>query len=269
MKFRINMLIYNNYKNILFQETRRYAGHSKWQNIKHTKETQDAARAALFRSLTNKMKIAITETGIIDPDKNLRLAQLIEQAKKASMPVTTIKTFLEKMKNKTEKSQIEILPIRGPGGCTLILYIASSNITYTKLGISAIVKKVSAQVADPSTLQMFDCACYVVASKECNLDQAMEDAININAQDVQEIKDNDETCFEFKCEFLSSSKSISQLRTLGYSILSTEDICIPQYLTELNEEDLKLVKKLKDKLMNTGDIEKIEDNIAEYDKTSE
>lgn len=54
----------------------------------------------------------------------------------------------------------------------------------------------SCQYSDSSALRMFDCACYVLASKDCDLDQAMEDAININAQDVQELNDNDQKCFE-------------------------------------------------------------------------
>lgn len=40
-------------------ETRRYAGHSKWKNIKATKEAQDAEKSTIFRSLAFKMKAVI------------------------------------------------------------------------------------------------------------------------------------------------------------------------------------------------------------------
>lgn len=59
MKFRMNILIYNKCRSTLFQQSKKYAGHSKWQNIKHIKQEQDAARSALFRSLTNKMRVAV------------------------------------------------------------------------------------------------------------------------------------------------------------------------------------------------------------------
>ena len=55
MNFR-NLLFYTKYKNILFQETKHYAGHSKWKNIKATKEANDAAKSILFQSISYRMK---------------------------------------------------------------------------------------------------------------------------------------------------------------------------------------------------------------------
>lgn len=58
MKYQWNTLICNTYRNI-FIETRRYAGHSKWKNIKATKEAQDSEKSAIFRSLASKMKAVV------------------------------------------------------------------------------------------------------------------------------------------------------------------------------------------------------------------
>ena len=263
MKYRLNFLMYHKCRSILLQETRRYAGHSKWQNIKHTKQEQDAARASLFRSLTNKMRIAISESGSAEPSQNIKLAQLIDQAKKANMPVSTLNTFLQKMKNPASKSQSDIMTVRGPGGCTLILYISASNIKTVKPQIAYQLKKNSAQIVDSSVMNIFDCACYVIASKTCDLDQAMEDAIHINAQDVEEVKEDDQICFKFKCDFQSSQKSTNQLINLGYSVISSDDVCTPETLVELGEEDLKVANRLKERLSAFDEIDKIDDNIAE------
>lgn len=59
MRHRINTLFYCIHKNFIINQTRKYAGHSKWQNIKHTKQEQDAARARLFKSIISKMMIAV------------------------------------------------------------------------------------------------------------------------------------------------------------------------------------------------------------------
>lgn len=56
MKFR-NVLLYNRYRNILIQETKRYAGHSKWQNIKATKQEHDNAKSQIFSTLSQKMRV--------------------------------------------------------------------------------------------------------------------------------------------------------------------------------------------------------------------
>lgn len=37
----------------------RFAGHSKWQNIRHIKGAKDAERSALFHRLARQMKVAV------------------------------------------------------------------------------------------------------------------------------------------------------------------------------------------------------------------
>ncbi|XP_053998884.1 translational activator of cytochrome c oxidase 1 [Hylaeus anthracinus] len=262
MKFRLTSLIYNKCKSIVLQDTRNYAGHSKWQNIKHDKQAKDMARSKLFRMLTNKMRATIAETGVSDPIKNTKLAQLINQARGVDMPLATINSTLNKIKNK-ENFRFEIIPIRTPSKCTLVLHINTDNIFRTKSHINGIIKKFNSKYVDASALQMFECLTIIIASKNCNLDQAVEDAIQINSQDVEEIQDDDKTYFQFKCEFLSSDKSKTQLMSLGYSISSIEDTCIAQTTVELNEDELNSVNKLKEKLILVDGVEKIEDNIEE------
>lgn len=43
----------------VFHVIKRHAGHSKWQNIKHTKEEKDQQRARLFTQLCQRIKVAI------------------------------------------------------------------------------------------------------------------------------------------------------------------------------------------------------------------
>ncbi|XP_076168424.1 translational activator of cytochrome c oxidase 1 isoform X2 [Ptiloglossa arizonensis] len=225
MKFQLNCLLtYNKYRNVVF---RTYAGHSKWQNIKHIKMENDTAKSLLFNRLTNKMKAVVAETKISNPSENSKLAQLVDQAKKANMPAATLNKVLEKLQ-KNENHKIEVLPVRGP---------------------------------ELSTLNVFDCASYIIALKDCTLDEATDDAILINAHDVEEVQYDDKTYFKFKCEFLSSEKSITQLINKNYSVIEIEDTCIPMTEVELNEEELKEVNKLKDKLSLLTEIVKIEDNI--------
>lgn len=68
MKYQWNTLIYNTYRNI-FVETRRYAGHSKWKNIKATKQAQDSEKSAIFRNLAIKMKSVIKGNYILHVKK--------------------------------------------------------------------------------------------------------------------------------------------------------------------------------------------------------
>lgn len=40
-------------------EFKRYAGHSKWANIRHTKAANDSARSKLFMGFAQRIKICI------------------------------------------------------------------------------------------------------------------------------------------------------------------------------------------------------------------
>ena len=59
--------------NLLFL---RCKGHSKWQNIKHTKEANDAVRGKLAATYSMKIGIAIRENGNeMDPERNKTLSK--------------------------------------------------------------------------------------------------------------------------------------------------------------------------------------------------
>lgn len=78
--------------------------------------------------------------GEVDPIKNSRLANLIDEAKKANMPASTLNTFLDRIKNPVQ-GQTHIVPIRLPSGCTLIIHIVSNNYLAVKLNLNTILKK--------------------------------------------------------------------------------------------------------------------------------
>nr|XP_033328604.1 probable transcriptional regulatory protein OEOE_0768 [Megalopta genalis]XP_033328722.1 probable transcriptional regulatory protein OEOE_0768 [Megalopta genalis] len=264
MNCRLSFLTYNRCRNILLEESRRYAGHSKWQNIRHTKAAIDAARSMEFKTIITKMKIAVQETGISDPSKNVRLAQLVEQAKKANMPSTTLNTFFEKLKISKQNVKKELLLIRCPGGSILVLHILTDNLTKVKLEICSKLKRHNAKLLENTALRIFDTASYITTTKQGGtVDEAIEDAIKVNAQDVEEIKEEDETFFQFKYDFGNATGGALQLSNLGYSVIDTEDLCIPENTVELNEDDLSNCNKLKEKLLAILEVEKIDDNLLE------
>jgi len=67
------------------------------------------------------------EGGSTKPNQNLKLAQLIEQAKKANMPSATIKNFLEKMEATKNKNHKGIIEVRGPGGYIMLISYLTHN----------------------------------------------------------------------------------------------------------------------------------------------
>ena len=65
------------------------SGHSKFANIKHKKEKNDASRGKVFTKLGRELVVAIKEGGA-DPNGNSKLRDVISKCKAANMPNDTI-----------------------------------------------------------------------------------------------------------------------------------------------------------------------------------
>lgn len=112
------------------QFVKRYAGHSKWQNIKHIKGAKDAERSQTFTKIGRFMKVAVAGkytviivkmliyysfsegNGSIDPKLNLKLSQVIDQARRANMPTATIQSILKSCQSDKSQARAHIIEIK-------------------------------------------------------------------------------------------------------------------------------------------------------------
>ena len=69
--------------------------HSKFANIKHKKEKNDAAKGKIFTMIGREIAVAVKEGGP-DPANNFKLAQVIAKAKSNNMPNDTIERGIKK-----------------------------------------------------------------------------------------------------------------------------------------------------------------------------
>ena len=69
------------------------SGHSKFANIKHKKEKNDAAKGKIFTIIGREIAVAVKEGGP-DPSNNYKLAQIIAKAKSNNMPNDTIERYM-------------------------------------------------------------------------------------------------------------------------------------------------------------------------------
>ena len=72
------------------------SGHSKFANIKHKKEKNDAAKGKIFTKIGRELAIAVKEGGSADPTNNSRLRDVIAKAKSNNMPNDTIERNIKK-----------------------------------------------------------------------------------------------------------------------------------------------------------------------------
>ncbi|KAK2575763.1 hypothetical protein KPH14_003652 [Odynerus spinipes] len=242
-------------------KSKRFAGHSKWQNIKHQKEENDASRAALFLQLRKKIKAAVIEGGSVKPTTNVKLARILEQCKKVNMPVASVNAFLEKLAASKGRDQSALIEIAGPRNCLMVIKLMSDNIIQAKINLNCTLKKINAKITDGLLSNAFNHNGIVIVEKKNELEKAMEDAINIGAIDIEEIEDDDNKCYKFKCEPQLLPKIVTQLKNLDYHIITTKEEVIPFSTMKLSNEDLEIIKSIQEKLLKMDEVHEIYDNI--------
>ena len=71
------------------------SGHSKFANIKHKKEKNDAAKGKVFTRIGREIAVAVKEGGA-DPANNSKLRDVVAKAKANNMPNDTIDRSIKK-----------------------------------------------------------------------------------------------------------------------------------------------------------------------------
>ena len=71
------------------------AGHSKWANVQHRKNRQDAKRGKIFTRLIKEITVA-ARIGGVDPDSNPRLRLAVDNAYAHNMPKDNVERAVKR-----------------------------------------------------------------------------------------------------------------------------------------------------------------------------
>ena len=95
------------------------SGHSKFANIKHKKEKNDAKKGKIFTIIGREIVIAVKEGGP-DPANNSKLRDVIAKAKANNMPNDTIDRGIKKA---ASANAIQISGTSTPSTSRHVIYI--------------------------------------------------------------------------------------------------------------------------------------------------
>ena len=110
------------------------SGHSKFANIKHKKEKNDAKKGKIFTIIGREIVMAV-KAGGPDPNNNGKLRDVIAKAKANNMPNDTIERGIKKAAGADSADSYEkaVYEGYGPNGVAIIVETLTDNKNRTTL----------------------------------------------------------------------------------------------------------------------------------------
>ena len=145
------------------------SGQSKFANIKHKKEKNDAAKGKIFTKIGKELAVAVKEGGGTDPANNSRLRDVIAKAKANNMPNDTIERNIKKASGDANAANYEHITYEGygPNGTAIIVETLTDNRNRTATNVKNAFTKGNGNVGTPGCVSfMFDTKGQIVIDTE-------------------------------------------------------------------------------------------------------
>ena len=235
------------------------SGHSKFANIKHKKEKNDAAKGKIFTVIGREIAVAVKEGGP-DPNNNSRLRDVIAKAKANNVPNDTIERGIKKAAGDVNSVNYEQNTYEGygPNGVAIIVETLTDNKNRTAANVRAAFTKGGGNIGTPGCVSfMFNKKGQIIIDKEeCDMDpdELMMTALDLGAEDFNEEEDS----YEILTDPDNFSAVREGLEKLGIPMADAEVTMIPQnWVTLSDEEDIKKMNRILDLLDVEDDAQNV------------
>ena len=241
------------------------SGHSKFANIKHKKEKNDAAKGKVFTIIGREIAVAVKEGGP-DPANNSKLRDVIAKAKANNKPIDTIDRGIKKAA--CDANSVNYVTITyegyGPSGTAIIVNALTDNKNRTASNVRNAFTKGGGNVGTTGCVSyMFDEKGQIIIAKEdCDMDadDLMMIALDAGAEDFNEEEDS--------FEILTAPDEFTAVREAlekeNIPMAEADVTMIPQNYVELtSEDDIKKMNRILDMLDEDDDVQDVLHNCDE------
>ncbi|MGA9341808.1 MAG: YebC/PmpR family DNA-binding transcriptional regulator [Rhodanobacteraceae bacterium] len=162
------------------------AGHSKWANIQHRKNAQDAKRGKVFTKLIREITVA-ARAGGGDAAANPRLRLAMDKALTANMTRDAIERAIKKATGELEGVHYEDVRYEGyaPGGAAVIVECTTDNRLRTVADVRHAFSKFGGNLGTDGSVGYLFRKCGVLSfAPGADENRIMEAAIEAGADDV-------------------------------------------------------------------------------------
>ncbi|MCD2491297.1 YebC/PmpR family DNA-binding transcriptional regulator [Lacrimispora sp. NSJ-141] len=238
------------------------SGHSKFANIKHKKEKNDAVKGKIFTVIGREIAVAVKEGGA-DPANNSKLRDVIAKAKANNMPNDTIDRGIKKAAGDANSVNYETITYEGygPNGIAIIVDTLTDNKNRTASNVRNAFTKGNGNVGTPGCVSfMFDKKGQIIVDKEeCEMeaDDLMMFALDAGAEDFAEEEDS----FEITTNPEDFSSVREALEKEGIPMADAQVTMIPQTWVSLDDEqDIKMMNRILGLLDEDDDVQEVYHN---------
>jgi len=240
------------------------SGHSKFANIKHKKEKNDAAKGKIFTVIGREIAVAVKEGGS-DPNNNSKLRDVIAKAKANNVPNDTIERGIKKAAGDLSAVNYEqnVYEGYGPSGVAIIVETLTDNKNRTASEVRHMFDKSGGKLGTTGCVSyMFNKKGLIVIDREnTNLteDEMLELVMEVDAEDL---KTYDEV-FEIITEPSKFSQILQILEEKGIKIMEANISMIPENNVELDQKSYEKIERLVETLEDNDDVQNVYHNAVE------
>lgn len=235
------------------------SGHSKFANIKHKKEKNDAAKGKIFTIIGREIAVAVKEGGA-DPANNSRLRDVIAKAKANNMPNDTIERGIKKAAGDAGSVNYESVTYEGygPSGTAIIVRALTDNKNRTAANVRNAFTKGDGQIGTQGCVSyMFDEKGQIIVGKDkvsMDADDFMMFALDAGAEDFAE----EELGYIITTDPNDFSAVREAFEKENIEMEDAEIQMIPQnYVTLTDEKHLKNIEKILSLLEEDDDVQEV------------
>ncbi len=235
------------------------AGHSKWANIQHRKNAQDAKRGKLFTKLIREITTA-ARLGGGDTATNPRLRTAIDKALGANMTRDTIERATQRGTGDLDGVSYEEVRYEGygPGGVAVMIDTMTDNRNRTVAEVRHAFSKFGGNLgSDGSVGYLFNHSGVIFFGPGIDGDKLMEVALEAGAEDIVDHDDGSR-------EVLTAPEDFDTVRTglekSGLKPDNAETTMRASTSVFLDGDDALTMLKLIDMLEDLDDVQQVYSN---------
>lgn len=254
----------------LHSSTALCAGHSKWQNIRHDKAKNDAKKSKEAYAIANRITTSVKQGGV---DGNAQLATIIEKAKKLNVTKKIIDNAIKRGTGEMDTDGVQMFEVMyefmGPKGVAFIVEANTDNKTRTIGLVKHALTKFNASLSPCQYLfQRKGEIIFDAKTPDELLDQLLDVAIEVGAEDVESYEDPDGEygnlrLFRIITEPSDLNAVSNNLSEMGYKLRDSKTVFLADADSEVDypEEFAKSMNKCLELLDDINEVTNYYTNI--------